>query len=250
MTRVTEIFSPLAANERQPRVDWLMLVAIGGLMVIGVFFVYSATMVNEAAAAAPWYDQAWFRQVVWYGLGIVAMAGVCAVDYRVLSRWSLVAYVVTLLMLLAVLIPGLGAERFGARRWIDLGPFSLQPSEFAKLGFILAMANFLSRPVDELRSVPIFWKALGMVALPFLLIMKEPDLGSALVFIPVLGMFAVPDILGGTGDILIGNLIKDQFLGTRDWPFGSALSIMLTLAVLSVAGLATWFARSAIGQRA
>jgi len=44
--------------------------------------------------------------------------------------------------------------------------------------------------------------------------------GSALVFIPVLGMFAVPDILGGTGDILIGNLIKDQFLGTRDWPFG------------------------------
>lgn len=72
--------------------------------------------------------------------------------------------------------------------------------------------------------------------------------GAALVFIPVLGMFAVPDILGGTGDILIGNLIKDQFLGTRDWPFGSALSIMLTLAVLSVAGLATWFARSAIGS--
>ncbi|MBV6389531.1 MULTISPECIES: ABC transporter permease [Nitrosomonas] len=68
--------------------------------------------------------------------------------------------------------------------------------------------------------------------------------GSALVFIPVLGMFAIPDILGGTGDILIGNLIKDQFLGTRDWPFGSTLSIMLTLAVLSVAGLATWFARS------
>jgi len=74
--------------------------------------------------------------------------------------------------------------------------------------------------------------------------------GSALVFIPVLGMFAVPDILGGTGDILIGNLIKDQFLGTRDWPFGSVLSIMLTLAVLAVAGLAALFARSSIGQRA
>ncbi|QOJ22833.1 MAG: ABC transporter permease [Gammaproteobacteria bacterium] len=61
--------------------------------------------------------------------------------------------------------------------------------------------------------------------------------GSALVFIPVLGMFAIPDILGGTGDIMIGNLIKDQFLGTRDWPFGSTLSIMLTLAVLIIAGL-------------
>lgn len=67
--------------------------------------------------------------------------------------------------------------------------------------------------------------------------------GSALVFIPVLGMFAIPDILGGTGDILIGNLIKEQFLGTRDWPFGSTLSIMLTLAVLASAALAAWFAQ-------
>ena len=67
--------------------------------------------------------------------------------------------------------------------------------------------------------------------------------GAALVFIPVLGMFAVPDILGGTGDILIGNLIKDQFLGTRDWPFGATLSIMLMLAVMAVAGFAAWLAR-------
>ncbi len=89
-----------------------------------------------------------------------------------------------------------------------------------------------------------FWRVTWPLSLPGVFA------GSALVFIPVLGMFAVPDILGGTGDILIGNLIKDQFLGTRDWPFGSALSIMLTLAVLSVAGLATWFARSATGQRA
>ena len=67
--------------------------------------------------------------------------------------------------------------------------------------------------------------------------------GPALVFIPVLGMFAIPDILGGTRDILIGNLIKDQFLGVRDWPFGSTLSIMLTLMVLSFAGMAALFAR-------
>ncbi len=72
--------------------------------------------------------------------------------------------------------------------------------------------------------------------------------GSALVFIPVLGMFAVPDLLGGTRDILIGNLIKDQFLGSRDWPFGATLSIMLTLAVLGIAGLVTWLARSPTKQ--
>lgn len=67
--------------------------------------------------------------------------------------------------------------------------------------------------------------------------------GSALVFIPVLGMFAVPELLGGTRAVLIGNLIKEQFLGTRDWPFGSTLSIMLTIAVLAIAGLAGWASR-------
>lgn len=74
--------------------------------------------------------------------------------------------------------------------------------------------------------------------------------GSVLVFIPVLGMFAIPDILGGTGDILIGNLIKEQFLGTRDWPFGATLSLVLTLAVLALAGLSAWFARHGVGHRA
>jgi spermidine/putrescine transport system permease protein len=67
--------------------------------------------------------------------------------------------------------------------------------------------------------------------------------GSALVFIPVLGMFAVPELLGGTGDILIGNLIKEQFLDNRDWPLGSGLSIMLTVAALALAGAAAWGAR-------
>ena len=60
-----------------------------------------------------------------------------------------------------------------------------QPSEFAKLAFILAQANFLSRPVEELRQVLNFWKAIGLMLLPFVLIMKEPDLGSALVLLPM-----------------------------------------------------------------
>ena len=67
--------------------------------------------------------------------------------------------------------------------------------------------------------------------------------GAALVFIPALGIFAVSDILGGTGGIMIGNVIKQQFLETRDWPFGSVLSIVLTIAALAVAGFAVWIAR-------
>jgi spermidine/putrescine transport system permease protein len=82
-----------------------------------------------------------------------------------------------------------------------------------------------------------FWKVTWPLSLPGVYA------GSALVFIPVLGMFAIPDILGGTGDILIGNLIKEQFLGTRDWPFGSTLSLLLTLLVLAIAGIAMRFSR-------
>ena len=64
--------------------------------------------------------------------------------------------------------------------------------------------------------------------------------GTALVFIPVLGMFAIPELLGGTSDILIGNLIKEQFLDNRDWPLGSTLSLLLTIAVLALAALSAW----------
>jgi spermidine/putrescine transport system permease protein len=67
--------------------------------------------------------------------------------------------------------------------------------------------------------------------------------GGALVFIPALGIFAIPDLLGGPDDSLIGNVIKQQFLETRDWPFGSVLSIVLTVAALAIAGLAAWVAR-------
>ncbi len=71
--------------------------------------------------------------------------------------------------------------------------------------------------------------------------------GAALVFIPALGIFAIPDILGGPEDSLIGNVIKQQFLETRDWPFGSVLSIVLTVSALAIAGLAAWVARGSLG---
>ena len=71
--------------------------------------------------------------------------------------------------------------------------------------------------------------------------------GAALVFIPALGIFAIPDILGGPDDSLIGNVIKQQFLETRDWPFGSVLSIVLTLSALALAGLAAWIGRRKLG---
>src|ERR1017187_6002793 len=171
-------------NEPHAKIDRLQLVVLAGLMLIGTAFVYSATMANATAATLPWYDQSWVRQIVWYALGIGAGAALCLVDYHTLSRWSFVAYWATIFCLVAVMIPHIGSMRFGARRWIDLGFFQFQPGEFAKLAFILAGANFLSRPPDELKLPLNFWKGIGLMMLPFMLILKEPDLGSALVLLP------------------------------------------------------------------
>lgn len=85
------------------------------------------------------------------------------------------------------------------------------------------------------------WKSFWKVTFP--LSLPGVYAGAALVFIPAFGMFAIPDILGGTEGIMIGNLIKQQFLETRDWPFGGALSIILTVIALGLAGLAAWFGR-------
>jgi spermidine/putrescine transport system permease protein len=77
-----------------------------------------------------------------------------------------------------------------------------------------------------------FWRVTFPLSLPGVLA------GSALVFIPAFGVFAIPEILGGIGDWMVGNMIKEAFLGVRDWPFGSMLSIMLTLCVLAIVGIA------------
>jgi len=95
-----------------------------------------------------------------------------------------VIYWAAMLLLVSVFV--FGVTRLGGRRWIMLPfNFSLQPSEFAKIAFILMMAGFLSRPVEELRRPRVFWQALALTALPFALILKEPDLGSAMVFLPI-----------------------------------------------------------------
>jgi rod shape determining protein RodA len=163
--------------------DWLMLPALLGLMGIGLAFIYSATMLNDATAQLPWFKQHVSKQIIWYSLGLTLAFIVTLIDYQTLSRFALIFYWASIGLLLCVLL--FGATRYGAKRWIDLGFFQLQPSEFAKLAFILAMADFLSRPANELRLPAVFFKALGMTALPFVLILKEPDLGSALMLLPV-----------------------------------------------------------------
>ena len=131
-------------NEHRRRLDRLQLVALAALMFIGAAFIYSATLANPTEAAKAWFAQSWFHQIIWYALGLGAAAALCVVDYHSLARWSFVAYGVRMdfFACLRFFIRNVGTVHNGARRWINLGLFQLQPGEFAKLSFILAMGEF------------------------------------------------------------------------------------------------------------
>src|SRR2546427_4350842 len=210
-------------SESQSRIDRLQIAALCGLMLIGALFVYSATTVTEAAMAAPFYKQPWLRQLLWYALGSGAAITLCLINYHTLARWAMVVYWGSIVLLIAVLF--LGTWRAGARRWFDLGFFSLQPSEFSKLAFILAQAHLLSRPAEELQNQGSFWKAIGMMLLPFVLILKEPDLGSALVILPtglvLLFVAGFPKkylaCLGGAVGILAALFLVDVLFAPPGW---------------------------------
>lgn len=206
-------------NERHARLDWPLMLALLGLMMIGLLFIYSATTASEPDS------RLYLRQAVSYLVGIAAAVLVCLAPYHTLARWSFVAYWVALGLLVLVWVPPLGVYRWGASRWLNLGFTHFQPSELAKLAFIVALANFLSRPADELKLPGVFLKALALMGLPFVLIFKEPDLGSALVFLPVglvmMYVAGVPPgflraLLGGIG-VLVGLLLVDILFAPPKW---------------------------------
>jgi len=213
----------IGQTQHQAKIDWIMIGALGGLMIVGVCFIYSVTMAYETINPLPWYRQVFFMQCVWYALGITAAITICLVDYNALARWALVAYWATILLLMVVLVVGTVVN--GARRWIDFGFFKFQPSEFAKLSFIFAEAHFLSRPPDELKLGNVFWKAIGLLVLPFVLIMKEPDLGSALILLPVgLTMLYVAGVpvpylrrLLGAAAVLVALILIDVLFAPPKW---------------------------------
>jgi rod shape determining protein RodA len=168
-------------NGRKLDLDWALLLGTWGLAVTGVFFIYSAT--GEGSQAQPLYRQMFFLQIIWFVAGLGAAAAACLADYGKLARWSRPVYWAAIGSLVAVFVIGKVVQ--GGRRWISLGFLRIQPAEFAKIAFIFLMAEFLSRPVEELRRPRFFFAALGYTALPFALILMEPDLGSALVFLTV-----------------------------------------------------------------
>jgi rod shape determining protein RodA len=160
-------------------VDWAMLAAILALCLIGLVQIYSAT----GGATRIYYTQI-------YGivLGLVALLIALTFDYRSLADRSHLIYLGVLALLVYVLF--FGAVRGGSRRWIDLGMFNLQPSEFAKAALALVLAKFFgeSRRGGVTHSDLVV--AGAITAVPLLIIARQPDLGTAVTLLPVLFVLA------------------------------------------------------------
>jgi len=158
-------------------VDWV-LPAIA-LAVIGLgFMTLSSLATRSPSGGASW------RQLSWVGIGLLGLLAVASIDYRRLIRFAPAFYLGGVALLVAVLV--VGRPVGGARRWISLGSVSLQPAELFKLIFIMTLVWALtSRWGHQLPRGMTFF-SLGLLALPLLLMAQQPDLGSALVLLPVL----------------------------------------------------------------
>jgi len=161
-------------------IDYALLAAVAGLLVFGMLIIYSATHADPDLSSPFYYVRIQAIAVV---LGTVLMAITALMDYRGLRNYRVHIYVGVLAIILLVYLVGSAAQ--GSQRWINLGVFSLQPSELAKLGMVVVLAAYLAdRPRGEMEGRTIL-TALGYVALPALLVFLEPDFGSALVLMAI-----------------------------------------------------------------
>jgi len=155
---------------------WSLFLIPLGLTLIGVAFIYSASASLEINYAV--------KQLFWLFWGILLMMIVMIRGYKFFVDTSYLLYAVSILLLIAVWI--VGAEKSGAQRWLEFGFFQLQPSELCKLATILALAKFLgNRKISERQLLTVAVSFL-LVLVPLVLIVMQPDLGTALIFVPIL----------------------------------------------------------------
>lgn len=169
------------------RTDWTQVVLILLLSGLGVVAIQSAGSAREST---------FYRsQIVFIVIGWLAYWAVSALDYRLIQRHARTVFIVSIAMLLPVSLCALAKADLGffirsingARRWMDFGVFSIQPSEFAKVGALVFLAALLARsPIGAFRSTwPTVARCLAVAAVPFGLIFVQPDLGSALIYVPL-----------------------------------------------------------------
>jgi rod shape determining protein RodA len=164
-------------------IDWTLLATVGILAIVGAFAIYSATFWKVAG------DPYWFtlRQVLFLIVAVVVVVAVMAFDYTFLNERAFFLYGCSLVAL--VLVLSVGALRGGARLSFDLGPILFQPAEFAKPAVVIVLAAYFSELREETVSYSKFIGGLVLVGVPAVLIILQPDLGSA--FVIIIGALAI-----------------------------------------------------------
>ncbi len=160
--------------------DWVLLFVALLISGFGVLQIYSATL------GTVWQD-AWWKQIVYIVAGIALMWMMSMIDYHTLLGQVPAMYISSLVLLLVTFVAG--KVVFGSRRWIPLaGGFHFQVSEFTKLVIVLMVARFMTELKGEILEIRDLLKIGGLVGVPMLLVMRQPDLGTSLTYLPVLGI--------------------------------------------------------------
>lgn len=156
------------------RMNWLLFGLMMGLLAYGVYAIYSATWMRE--------QNFWTSQLVWILICLPMFFVVSLIDYRWVRFGAIPLYVLGILGLVAVML--FGEKRYGARSWIDLGPMSFQPSQLAIVAGILTLAIFLQKSRGMMPFLRILCTG-AIVGIPWIMILIQPDLGSCIVWVPV-----------------------------------------------------------------
>ncbi|WP_051321629.1 rod shape-determining protein RodA [Chrysiogenes arsenatis] len=160
------------------RLDWLLIFFIVSLCGYGLLMVHTSTYDAITSTPSPLF----YKQAMWIGIGLVAMFFMAFIDYHYLVKSAFIWYLLLLAILVFVLLHG--SVGMGAQRWIRIGGIAFQPSEFGKLVLVLVFARYFSEyaPKENLGLKDI-WKPLLLLSVPVVMIAKQPDLGTALVFV-------------------------------------------------------------------
>lgn len=165
--------------------DYTLIIALCLLIIFGLTVLYSASYQKQLASGRSFI----LRQAIWVSIGTVCLVITTLINYHKLVDFSYILYAINILLLFLVFVPGIGGGLY-ARSWLGYEGVYIQPSEFAKLTIILVLARYLGLDANNLKDPRSLFLPLILVGLPMALILIQPDLGTALVFIPItLAMF-------------------------------------------------------------
>lgn len=162
--------------------DYTLLFAVVFLCFYGLLVLYSSTRLADTVGSDPYFFVK--RQSLWALLGFILLIIIIFIDYHNLERYSKVIYFGAIVLLIMVIISG--RTTYGARRWLAIGPFDFQPSEFAKIALIAFLADFLSENKQKLDNFFYYLLPFAYTGLLILLVFMQPDLGTSLVYLAIL----------------------------------------------------------------